>query len=402
LDVTSGGQAVTNGDSGSSRLDGTAGYADIASMAVRRTPSLPVLLALATAFGVSSTLQAYLLQIAAGDKAPAMVAHLFVLNIVYWWVPALVAPIIMGTAVRFQPGRVRWPALISVHVAGALAYAVLHTGAMLGTRGLLSGPPSRGWWHAAQVEFLTQLDWMFMTYLFLVGLAHALAYRRESEARALDAAHLETRLVEAQLQSLQRQLHPHFLFNTLNTISGLMRTDVNGADRMMDRLGDLLRVALSSSNVQEVPLREELDLLQKYLDIEQTRFGSRLSVRMHIDPEVLDARVPNLLLQPLVENAVRHGIAPHARPGVITVDATRAGARLRIQVRDSGEGVPADRLTLLNQGVGLANTRARLQHLYRANHEFLFSNVEGGFSVTVAIPYVLDRPTVDAVRAGAA
>jgi sensor histidine kinase YesM len=262
--------------------------------------------------------------------------------------------------------------------------------------------PSRGWWHAARIEFLTQLDWMFMTYLFLVGLAHAFAYRRESEGRALDAAHLETRLVEAQLQSLQRQLHPHFLFNTLNTISGLMRTDVNAADLMMDRLGDLLRVTLNSSNVQEVTLREELELLQKYLDIEQTRFGPRLSVRMHVHPEALDARVPNLLLQPLVENAVRHGIAPHSRPGFIVLEAARAGARLRIQVRDSGEGVPADRLTLLNQGVGLANTRARLQHLYRADHEFVFSNTDGGFCVTVAIPFASERAGGEAARVGAA
>jgi two-component system LytT family sensor kinase len=242
-----------------------------------------------------------------------------------------------------------------------------------------------------------------MTYLFLVGLAHAFAYRRESEARALDSAHLETRLIEAQLQSLQRQLHPHFLFNTLNTISGLMRTDVNAADVMMDRLGELLRATLSSSDVHEVTLREELELLQKYLDIEQTRFGARLTVRMHVHPEALEARVPNLLLQPLVENAVRHGIAPHARPGQIVVEATRAGARLRIQVRDSGEGVSPDRLTLLNQGVGLANTRARLQHLYRGNHEFVFSNADGGFSVTVAIPFVAERTSaVEATRMGAA
>jgi sensor histidine kinase YesM len=113
--------------------------------------------------------------------------------------------------------------------------------------------------------------------------------------------------------------------------------------------------------------------------------------------------VPNLLLQPLVENAVRHGIAPHSRAGQIVVEAARAGARLRIQVRDSGEGVPADRLTLLNQGVGVANTRARLQHLYRANHEFVFSNTDGGFCVTVAIPFVAERSgAADAARMGAA
>jgi signal transduction histidine kinase len=360
-------------------------------------------LAIATVFGVSSSIQAYFLQLLTDEQSPSMFSHVMVLNLVYWYVPALVAPLIMSLAARYQLGRVRWPALIAIHVAGALTYAVIHTGAMLVSRlAALARAPQLGWWHAAQVEFLTQLDWMFMTYLFLVGLAHALAYRRESEARALDAAHLETRLVEAQLQSLQRQLHPHFLFNTLNTISGLMRLDVNAADRMMDRLGDLLRMTLSTSSIQEVPLREELDMLQKYLDIEQTRFGSRLSVRMNIQADTLDAHVPNLLLQPLVENAVRHGIAPHSRPGLIVVEASRVGSQLRLQVRDSGDGLPPDRLTLLNQGVGLTNTRARLQHLYRQNHDFVFSNAEGGLCVSVSIPFVVDRSTIESERVGAA
>jgi len=280
----------------------------------------------------------------------------------------------------------------------------VHTIVMLTTHAVLMPlARSRGWWYEARIEFLTQLDWLLMTYLFLVGLALALAYRRESEARALGAAHLETRLVEAQLQALQRQLHPHFLFNTLNTISGLMHMDVSAADRMMDRLAELLRATLHTSNVQEVTLRDELDLLQKYVDIEETRFGPRLTVHMHVDPDALDARVPALLLQPLVENAVRHGIAPHARPGVIDLRATRIGNRLSLTIRDTGLGVPSDRLALLNGGVGLSNTRARLQHLYPGRHEFVFSNVEGGFCVTVAIPFTAEpHAAAEPVRRGVA
>lgn len=389
--VTNGGLAVMNDEQPVPRLDSGRGCVDIARMA-RRLPSVPFLLAIATAFGVSSTVQAYLLDVAKGTP-PSMVTHLFALNLVYWYVPALLAPAIMTLAVRVQPGRVRWPAAIGVHVAATLTYAVVHTAVMVMTHHVLmpADHPARGWFNAAQLEFLEQLDWMLMTYLFLVGLALALVYRRESEARTLDAAHLETRLVEAQLQALQRQLHPHFLFNTLNTISGLMRTDVNAADRMMDRLAELLRATLHASDVQEVTLRDELDLLQKYVDIEETRFGSRLTVHMHVDPDTLDARVPVLLLQPLVENAVRHGIVPHARPGVIDVNAGRVGDRLCLTIRDSGRGVPGDRLALLNSGVGLSNTRARLRHLYRADHEFSFANVEGGFCVTVAIPLTADR-----------
>ena len=224
---------------------------------------------------------------------------------------------------------------------------------------------------------------MFMTYLFLVGLAHALEFRRESDRRAVDSAQLEMRLVEAQLQALQRQLHPHFLFNTLNAIAGLMRTDVDAADRMMDRLGDLLRMTLNTSNIQEVPLKEELEVLQKYLDIEQVRLGNRLTVDIDIDAETLDAQVPNFLLQPLVENAVRHGIAPRVEPGQLAISASHRGDRLTIEIFDSGDGVPPHRLTLLNQGVGLANTRARLEHRYPHDHRLVFSNVSAGFRVTV-------------------
>jgi anti-sigma regulatory factor (Ser/Thr protein kinase) len=369
----------------------------------RRAISTPLLLVIATVFGVSSTLQAYILGRVEGPPEN-MLGHLLILNLVYWWVPALLAAPIVALAERVQPGRVSWPIVIAVHIGGALSYAVLHTTVMLATGAVvMPKPPKLGWWHAAQLEFLTQLDWMLMTYLFLVGLALALVYRRESEARAVSAAQLETRLVEAQLQALQRQLHPHFLFNTLNTIAGLMRADVDAADRMLDRLAELLRATLHSSHAQEVTLRDELELLRKYVDIEQTRFGPRLAVRLQIAPDVLDARVPVLLLQPLVENAVRHGIAPHTRPGLIVVDARRVEGQLTVTVHDSGEGVAPDRLTLLNEGVGLANTRARLQHLYRDQHRFRFANVDDGFCVTVSMPCIIDpHAAAEPIQMGAA
>lgn len=365
--------------------------------------SLPFLLAIATVFGVSSSVQSYFLSMVAEGKSPDMLLHILLLNIVYWYVPALLAPLIMSLATRYQVGRGQSLVAVGVHVAGAFAYSVVHTLAMFGTRMMLmaDGPP-RGWWFVARIEYLRQLDWLFMTYLFLVGLAHAMVYRRESERRALTSAQLEMRLVEAQLQALQRQLHPHFLFNTLNAIAGLMRSDVDAADRMMDRLGDLLRMTLNTSNIQEVPLKEELELLQKYLDIEQTRFGSRLTVAMDIDPDTLDAQVPNFLLQPLVENAVRHGIAPHARPGRLSIASARDGDRLCLHIVDSGNGVAPHRLTLLNQGVGLANTRARLEHLYRDHHALVFANVDGGFRVTVSIPFDAERQSPEAVQIGAA
>lgn len=363
-----------------------------------------MLFVIATAFGISSTFQAYWMDRLAPHTHPMQyaIARLLALNLVYWYIPALLAPIIMAFALRHPIDRVRWWKQIGMHAAGALSYSVVHTAVMTAMRALLmriSGTPPEfpGWRTSTLLSYLTQLDWLLMTYLFLIGLAYALAYRRESEARALNSSQLETRLVEAQLQSLQRQLHPHFLFNTLNTISGLIRTDPDGADVMIDRLGDLLRMTLHKSGIQEMSLKEELDVLQKYLEIERTRFGNRLNVEMHVQPETLDAQVPSLVLQPLVENAIRHGIAPNARPGWIAIHAERSAGELVLQVLDSGDGLPPDRLMALNRGVGLDNTRARLAHLYRERYEFTFSNLERGFCVTIRIPFEVEAPAAVSV-----
>ena len=366
----------------------------------------PTLFVIATAFGISSTLQAH--WIARLQLHPHVMenatARLLVLNLVYWYIPALLAPRIMAFALRHPFDRVRWPRQLALHVAAALSYSVVHTTIMMAFRTvLLMGqelpPDFPGWRNYTLLAYLTQLDWLLMTYLFLIGLAYALAYRRESEARALNTSQLETRLVEAQLQALQRQLHPHFLFNTLNTVSGLIRTDPDGADAMIDRLGDLLRMTLHKSGIQEVSLKEELDVLGKYVEIERTRFGDRLTIDMRVQPETLDAHVPSLVLQPLVENAIRHGIAPNARPGWIAVRAERDLSELVLQVLDNGDGLPPDRLMALNRGVGLDNTRARLEHLYRDRFEFTFSNLERGFCVTIRIPFAVQAPAAGVVGA---
>ena len=359
----------------------------------------PTLFVIATVFGVSSTLQAHWmakLQIHSHVMENAT-ARLLALNLVYWYIPAVLAPIIMAFGLRHPFDRSRWARPLALHLMAALSYSVVHTATMMAVRTvLLIGqelPPNfPGWRNYTLLSYLTQLDWLLMTYLFLIGVAYALAYRRESEARALNASQLETRLVEAQLQALQRQLHPHFLFNTLNTVSGLIRTDPAAADTMIDRLGDLLRMTLNKSNVQEVSLKEELDVLEKYVEIERTRFGNRLTIDMRVRPETLDAQVPSLVLQPLVENAVRHGIAPQARPGRITVSAERENGHLVLQVLDNGDGLPPERLMALNHGVGLENTRARLTHLYRDRFEFRFSNLDRGFCVLIRIPFEAHAP----------
>jgi hypothetical protein len=201
-----------------------------------------------------------------------------------------------------------------------------------------------------------------------------------------ESEQLQSRLAQTQLQSLRLQLQPHFLFNTLNTITALVHTDPVGAERMVSGLSELLRISLGSVGEQEVPLERELEVLEYYLDIQQVRFQDRLSVRIDVEPGVETAMVPNLLLQPLVENAIKHGIAPRAAAGCIEITARRQGAVVELVVSDDGVGEREP--TARREGVGLSNSRARLESLYGARYRFLAGPREGGgFVVTVEIPF---------------
>jgi len=208
---------------------------------------------------------------------------------------------------------------------------------------------------------------------------------------------LEARLARAQLQSLRLQLHPHFLFNTLNTINALIGTDRHAAERVVSGLSELLRMSLSSASEQEVSLARELELLAHYIEIQQIRFHDRLSVSFRIDPEARYALVPNLLLQPLVENAIRHGIAPRAAPGHVVVSAEHRDHQLALSVVDDGVG--EDPRAEHHDGVGLGNTRARLLSLYGADHRFQAGGApQGGFAVHIEIPYRTDAMLKEPAR----
>lgn len=225
-----------------------------------------------------------------------------------------------------------------------------------------------------------------LIYWVILAVSQAFDYYRRYRERELHASELEKHLAQAKLQALQMQLNPHFLFNTLHSISSLMHKDIEAADRMIMRLSDLLRAALDSADTQEVSLRKELELLQLYLGIEQIRFGDRLSIQLDIAPEALEAQVPNLILQPLVENAIRHGIEPRAKPGRIELHAMRQDNTLTLRVCDNGKGLPPAKPA--REGVGLSNTRARLRELYGAAHRFEFGDQpEGGLRVEMVIPY---------------
>ncbi len=220
----------------------------------------------------------------------------------------------------------------------------------------------------------------------MVGVAHGLMFYRRYRERDAQAAALTSRLALAELQVLKSQLHPHFLFNALNTISALMHRDVKSADRMIARLSDLLRAALEHTAEQEVSLLEELNFLESYLEIERTRLADRLTIEVDVPPNVLDARVPHMILQPLVENAIRYGVAPRAAPGHVTIRARGRRDMLDIEVLDDGPGMRPGRSP--NGGLGLANTFARLQKLYGEQFSFEPRNrAEGGFRVSLSIPF---------------
>jgi LytS/YehU family sensor histidine kinase len=231
-----------------------------------------------------------------------------------------------------------------------------------------------------------------MTYWVIVLSSHTFNYYRSFRRGELNAAQLRTQLAQAQLEALKMQLQPHFLFNTLHSISALLNKDVEGARTMITRLGDFLRLTLENSGAQEVPLQQEIEFLNGYLEIERIRFQDRLTTNVDIDPAVLDVRVPNLILQPIVENAMRHAVATNPKAGRIEIVATARNGMLRIEVRDNGPGLPlAPATSALKHGVGLANTRARLERLYGSNHRFELANrPAGGFIVTLEIPRVAE------------
>src|ERR1044072_6774819 len=225
-----------------------------------------------------------------------------------------------------------------------------------------------------------------MFYWGIVVIEHALDYYRKLQDRELRSSQLEAQLAQAQLQVLKMQLHPHFLFNTLNAISALIRESPDEADEMVSRLGDLLRMTLETAGLQEVPFKKELEFLKHYLDIEQTRFQDRLKIEMAIDPETLDGLVPSMILQPLVENSVRHGVAPRPEGGCIKIKAWRDDSLLRLEVEDDGPGLGGD--TPLKERVGLTNTRARVRNLYGDKHGLRMRNAaDGGLVVSLSIPF---------------
>ena len=364
-----------------------------------------VIVGVATLLGFFSAFQAYQVVRFFSERDTSYWV-LLGLNLGYWYAWAVLVPIVLFLARRFPLDRDRWLKSVPVHLLAVLVLTFAH---IVMSEGVRYGMDQAGgdvwmknmtWWAHVTRTYFISFDWEMMTYWAIIGFWHATAYYRVAQDRALKASRLETQLAEAQLQALQRQLHPHFLFNTLNAISALMHRDVEAADQMLARLSDLLRIALDMRGAQEVALKDELEFLQKYLEIEQTRFGDRLTVRYDVEAETLDAQVPNLILQPLVENSVRHAVAVRLEPGLIEIRARRVGTNLELSVHDNGPGLSKVPGTHAGKGVGLANTRSRLEHLYGASQRLSLEEPPGGgLTVTVMLPFCDETDVAEIVEA---
>jgi len=312
-------------------------------------------------------------------------------NSVDWLLYAVLTPIVFRASRRFPLKRPQLAGHIAVHVAGAFAMCVAWAG--LGTLVRLVVFPLPADLTANKL-WLGFLSWVFTTlpfgvgvYFALVGIQHSFFYFAEARERETQAARLAAQLSEARLGALRMQLNPHFLFNSLNAITVLVRdNNTAAASRMLELLSDVLRQVLETGGSHETALAREVEFLERYLAIEQVRFSDRLRPRIAIDPAIARAAVPRFLLQPLVENALRHGIARRAVSGVVEVSGRREGGRLILTVRDDGPGLPS--AAAAGMGVGLSNTRARLEALYGGNASLDVVNAEGGGVIaTVSLPY---------------
>lgn len=305
-----------------------------------------------------------------------------------WYVWALWSLPILRLSRRFPLEQSAWKRNVFVHLAGSAVVSVGYV-AVRAYVGQWQGEwvgETRPWNELFLPLLLKTWHFNLLFYWIILSAAHVVLYQKQLREREVRAVELEKRLTDARLQALQMQLNPHFLFNTLNSVAALMHRDVEAADRMLVRLGELLRHTLDSTNTQEVPLHQELEFLERYLEIEQIRFGDRLTVRREIEDQTRVALVPNLILQPLVENAIKHGIEPRACPGEVVLKARLSGGQLLLEVSDNGRG-PVKKIRQ-REGIGLANTRARLQQLYGDAHQMeADGQAENGFAVRIRLPF---------------
>ncbi|MDD3178986.1 MAG: histidine kinase [Opitutaceae bacterium] len=349
----------------------------------------------------------------------AFAVQIYALGMVPWataaalalldWGPWMVcAPVVIWLARRLPLGPKTWHWALPAHLGSCLVLVLLMdvgTSMLVRDRRDLFPPPPQERRHRergqgpreersrAGIKFLIERARMSIpVYWMLVAATLALSHQRRSLERERRALQAEAHLAEARLEALQAQFKPHFLFNTLNTIAELVYENPAAAEDMITSLSELLRTVLAVQPRRELPLREEIEFIERYCAIQRVRFADRLQVRYEIEPAAREAVVPALLLQPLVENAIIHGIAPERTAGTVFIRARTADDRLRLEVADTGVRSPAgrpddDRPLHFQEGVGLTNTRARLAALYGPQHTFALERAgEGGVAVKIELP----------------
>jgi two-component system LytT family sensor kinase len=309
-----------------------------------------------------------------------------------WYVYGILSLAVVWLARRYPPERgSRW-VTAAVHLGAAIAFSLVYIVArtLVGeVDSLIAGEPA-SFGELFRPLLVRTFPFNLLVYGVILTVSHALDYYRKYHERTVQTLELEKHLTEARLQALLHQLKPHFLFNTLNGIASLMHTDVEDADRMLVRLSELLRITMSQTGAPQTSLREEITFIERYLDIEKIRFRNRLEVVIAVSDDAIDAQVPSLILQPMVENAMHHGIEPNSRVGRIEVTGSRDGANLTLRISDNGAGMPAGGFT--REGIGVANTRARLRELYGDDQRFEMANpLGGGLCVSITIPYTPSR-----------
>jgi len=333
---------------------------------------------------VSQFMLSYSLQ---GDDPP--LGLVLRLSLPGWYVWAALAPVVYLAARRFpiEAGSL-WRS-VPLHLLLNAVLAAVWVAVIITLRVVFELPGQR----AARIVMVSAIGSSLLTYWTLVLITHAVQYRKDVEARARREAELSAQLSQARLAALKSQLHPHFLFNTLNAISAFVRNDAEKAEAMLADLGDLLRRVLEGTDEQIVPLSSEIDFVNGYLAIQQTRLETRLLVSRSVEDGLGGYGVPSMLLQPLVENAVEHGIAQRRAGGRLSINISRSGERLRMEVSDDGPGVSEAELDPAGWRVGLQNTKARLEQLFGDDQEFTIQNgPDGGVSAVVIIPLEMYVP----------
>lgn len=361
------------------------GKSRVAQLLQKRRTRLAMIWGIWTIVALFFSTQVYMMYYSGNQPIPYAKAFFVQASACYLW--ALATPLVLWLARAHRIGRHNWYKKVLFHVAVSVGLSSLLIVIHFVIYMIIVGRVNRITPYWAFDYLYPNLDRWLLVYWFIFLTSHAFNYYRSYREGELKASQLRTQLAQAQLEALKMQVHPHFLFNTLHSISALLSKDTESARKMITRLGDFLRLTLESGGATEVTLQQELEFLNGYLEIERVRFQDRLTTKIDIDPEVLNVRVPNLILQPIVENAMRHAVA-RTNEGHVEISALPRNGSVRIEVKDNGPGISSEPKSMArSRGVGLANTQARLECLYGSEAKFeLLNRASGGLTVVLEVP----------------